>query len=253
MERSRLTILFVLFTLPLASVGCLKCHHTAYRECLRPVEQCEVSALARAKVYVFLMNGADVVDIDGLKELECQIVAAGFPKVYYAQRFDLEWYYRELHRLRRDDPDNRFVLIGQGAGAKQLQELACRVTADGIPLDAVVFHDPIGIAADLASEAEYETFVIRSHLWVGAPKLAASEEMRVSGVHHLHLSDSPTVVATIASILTRSAKQVPIARQPVDCIPLVDENKPIPRPSEPKQVPIVPPEWNVLCPNIGHG
>ena len=100
--------------LAVAGQGCLmQCNHTAYGECLQPVEQAAVGLPARSKVYAFLMTGADVFDVGGMKELECELVRAGFPKIYYAQRFDEEWYYKEVHRLRRTDPDNRFVLEGR--------------------------------------------------------------------------------------------------------------------------------------------
>jgi hypothetical protein len=229
----------------------MKCHHTAYGDCLKPVEQVAAGARARAKVYVFLMNGADVFDVGGLKELEGEIVRAGFPKVYYAQRFDQEWYYKEMHRLRRTDPDNRFVLVGQGAAAKQLQELACRVSADQIPLDAVVFLDPVGATGDLAENQPYPSKVIRSHHWIGSPRLPATDVMMIERVGHLHLPNHPSAVAAVVEILAASAVRVPIPNPPLDCVPQLDDRKPIPRPYEPKVVPAPPPGWDVLCPVSG--
>jgi hypothetical protein len=235
-----------------AGGGCLRCHYTAYRECLRPTEQAAVPAPARAKVYVFLMNGLDVFDAGGLKELEHEIVTAGFPKVYYAQRFDEAWYYHEIHRLHREDADFRFVLVGVGAAATQLHELACKVTKDGIPLEAVVFLDPSFSSADPVTDALYPTKVIRSHRWIGAPRLKASEELKVKRVGHLHLPNSPVAMAELVGILTDAACKVPTPRLDFECIPILDEKKPIPRPNEPKQVPPPPPGWGVLCPEFGH-
>lgn len=234
-----------------SGVGCLHTCRITPNECLRPVEQVQVIAPARAKVYVFLMNGADLFDLGHLHEMECSIVRAGFPKVYYAQRFDQEWYYKELHRLRRDDPDNRFVLVGQGTAADQLQKLACRVTDDGIPLDAVVFLDPVGGKGDLTQSTPYPSTVLRSRLWPGSPRLTTSQSLRIPEVGHAHLPNHPAIVDELIGILTESASKVTIVRKPIDCIPLTDEPKPIPRPAEPKVVPPVPPNWNSLCPNSG--
>lgn len=252
MNRIRRAVLTALVSLPFVSLGCLKCHHTAYRECLRPVEHVGALAPARAKVHVFLMNGVDVVDRNGLKELECAIVEGGFPKVYYAQRFDIEWYYKELHRLRREDPDHRFILVGQGAAAKQLQELACRVTNDNIPLDAVVYLDPIGVNTERDGEQRYPSHVIQSQRWINGPRVRNENCNTVTRIGRREVCEHPAASAIIA-LLIASASEVPVENPPIDCIPLLDENKPIPRPSEPKQVPLPSSEWNILCPNSGHG
>ena len=236
----------------LGGVGCLRCHHTAYGECLRPVEEVHVGAPARAKVYVFLMNGADLFDVGGLKELECKIVAAGFPKVYYAQRFDKAWYYKELHRLHREDPDNRFVLVGLGTAADQLRELACCVSRDQIPLDRVIFLDPVGVKGDLTADQPYPSLVIRSHHWVGSRRLIPTSEVMVQGVGHLNLPDHESAVAAVVDVLTESAHRVPILRPEFECIPILTDPKPDPRPSEPKQTPAIPPGWSFLCPDFGH-
>lgn len=235
----------------LGGAGCLHTCPATPQGCLRPVEQVQVIAPARAKVYVFLMNGADLFDVGHLHELECSLIAAGFPKVYYAQRFDQEWYYKELHRLRRDDPDNRFVLVGQGTAADQLQKLACRVTDDGIPLDHVVFIDPVGGSGDLNDDTTCPSTVIQSRLWPASRRLSTVHTLKIPEVGHAHVPNHPASVQELVGILTESALRVPIVRKPIDCIPLTDEPKPIPRPHEPKIVPPVPPNWDALCPNSG--
>ena len=234
-----------------APLGCTTCNQTAGYDCLKSIESVSAIAPQRAKVYVFLMNGADLFDIGGLHELEAKLNEAGFPKIYYAQRFDREWYYREIHRLRRDDPENRFVLIGQGTAADQLQKLACCLTRDEIPLDAVVFLDPVGAKFD--EETAYPVKVIRSHQVIGAmPRTVGQQEtMILQNVGHLHLTDHPATVSALVELLFASAQRVNITRPRVECVPLTDEPKPIPRPSEPKVVPAVPPGWNVLCPESG--
>jgi hypothetical protein len=235
----------------LSAVGCIRNCHTSTHECLRPIEDVAVIAPARAKVYVFLMNGSDVFDVGHLKELECSILQAGFPKVYYAQQLDQEWYYKELHRLRRDDPDNRFVLLAQGTGAEQMRQLVCRVTTDGIPLDAVVYLDPIGATDQLTQDVVHPTTVLRSRLWPESPRHSTAYSLTIPEVGHARLPNHPAVVEQVLGILTDSARRVPIVRKPIDCIPLTDEPKPIPRPHEPKQVPPYPANWDALCPNSG--
>ena len=116
----RLPLPLLFLGLILAS-GCATSRHTAFAESLKPVEQVRVLAPARAKVYAFLMNGADILELYGFYELPQELTCAGFPKVYYAQRSDREWFRKELHRLHRDDPDARFLLVGFGSAADQIQ------------------------------------------------------------------------------------------------------------------------------------
>ncbi len=235
----------------IGAVGCLHTCRTTPNECLRPVEEVAVIAPARAKVYTFLMNGADVFDVGHLHELECSIISAGFPKVYYAQRFDQEWYYKELHRLHRDDPDNRFVMVGSGTAAGELQKLVCRVTADGIPLDAVVLLDPAGSVGEWPADAPFSTTVLKSRLWPESPRLASLHSLTIPEVGHARLPNHPATVREVVGILTASALRVPDRRKPIDCVPLTDEPKPIPRPDQPKEIPPYPASWGGLCPVSG--
>jgi len=230
----------------LASAGCTTCPHHSYAESLRPVEEVAVVAPARARVNVFLMNGADLFEVGGLSELKDAIRAAGFPKVYYAQRFDREWFRRELHRLHREDPDNRFVLIGYGTAADQLRQLACQVAGEQIPLDRVIFIDPAAEDADLTNAA-FPSLVIRSHHWRLSPRLQPTETMVVHRTRHPNVPDAPATVQQVVAILTASALRVPLVIPPVECVPVLDPQKPRPRPDQPKVMPPLPPEWQFLC------
>ena len=231
----------------LVSAGCASCSHKAYAEALRPVEEVAVIAPARARVNVFLMNGADVFEVSGLSELKDSVIAAGFPKVYYAQRFDREWYRRELHRLHREDPDNRFVLIGYGTAADQLRQLAVQVAGEDIPLDMVAFIDPVHENADLIN-CPFPSLVIRSHHWLLSPRLQPTETMTVHRTRHPGVPNSPATVQQVVAILTASALRVPLNIPPVECVPVIDPKKSVPRPEQPKVVPPLPPEWQFLCP-----
>jgi hypothetical protein len=240
-----LGLTFVLALL-LTGIGCMNCHHGAYRECLRPVEQVGASAPIRAKVHTFLMNGVDVLDIGGLDQLRLAIIQSGYPKVYFAQRFDLEWYYREIIRLYQEDPEYRFVLVGQGAAAPSLQQLACRLTQDGVTIDAVVYLDPHGVTGPQEGEWGYPSYVISAKQWLNGPRIRAHHCNSFAQVSY-ELREHPAADAII-SLLLASALQVPNREKPIDCLPLLDEKKPVPRPNQAKKVPAIPAEWDVLCP-----
>jgi hypothetical protein len=247
MLAKRAVIAGVMGASVLLSAGCNSCPHKAYAQSLRPVEEVSVIAPARARVNVFLMNGADLLEVGGLSELKDGIVAGGFPKVYYAQRFDREWYRRELHRLHREDPDNRFVLIGYGTAADQLRQLAVQVAGEQIPLDRVIFLDPAGENADLTN-CPFPSLVIRSHHWRLSPRLQPTESMTIHRTRHPNVPDSPATVQQVLEILIDSACRVPLNIPPIECVPEIDPKRPRPRPDQPKVMPPLPPEWQALCP-----
>ena len=244
-----LTFAFSLSALALSS-GCTTCNHTAFAESMRPIEKVCVTAPARDKVYTFFMNGADLLELNGFSELQHELVCAGFPKIYYAQRADREWYRRELHRLHRDDPDARFLLVGYGSAADQVQELACQVSREQIPIDTVVYIDPIGAKGDLTQNVPYRAVILKSHHWRAAPRLKAPETITIDRIGHIGVPHHPATVQTIVDLMTDSALRVPLPDATVDCLPLRnDGTRPIPRPAEPKEIKPPPPGWEFLCPN----
>lgn len=229
------------------AAGCAHFPTASNTQCLRPVEEVAAPAQARARVNVFLMNGTDILEVGGMSELRDAIVAAGYPKVYYAQRPDREWFRRELHRLQREDPTNRFVLIGYGTAADQIRQLAVQVTGEQIPLDAVVFIDPAGERSDIAN-CPFPSQVIRSQRWKLSPRLHAAETLTMHGTNHVNVPNSPGTVEQVLAIVTASALRVPLNIPPIECVPVIDPKRPIPRPTEPKVMPPLPPDWQFLCP-----
>ena len=238
----------LLFSSVLSS-GCTTTKYTAFARSMRPVEQTCVSAQARNKVYAFFMNGADVLELNGFSELQDGIICAGYPKLYYAQRSDREWFRKELHRLHRDDPDARFILVGYGSAADQIQELACQVSHEDIPLDAVVYIDPVCAKGDLTQNVPYRAVILKSHHWLGAPHLKAPETVTIDRVGHIGVPHHPATVQYFVDLMTESARMVPIADSTIICRPVLNEKRPIPRPAEPQEIKPPPPGWEFLCPN----
>jgi hypothetical protein len=231
------------------SGGCATCNHTAFAESMQPIERVTVTAPARDKVYAFFMNGADLLELNGFTELRDGLVCAGFPKIYYAQRADREWYRKELHRLHRDDPDARFILVGYGSAAEPMQELACQVSREEIPLDAVVYIDPICAKGDLTQNVPYRAVILKSHHWLGAPRLKAPETVTIDRVGHIGVPRHPATLQYFVDLMTESAMKVPLPDPTIVCRPVLNEKRAIPRPAEPQEIKPPPPGWDFLCPN----
>lgn len=233
------------------SAGCVQYRYGNERACLQFAENADVNAPTRAKVHVFMMDGLGT--IHALEQLELGIVRAGFPKVYTAQRVDRAWFYKEIHTLHRDSADNRFVLVAQGAASKEMQRLADDLAQDDIPLDGLIFLDPVGLPVENCAVPPYPVRVIRGHQSFGVPRVAATDSIEVSNVGRSSLPCDSATQAAVIDWLYAVARSVPQKPEPVNCVPLTDEPKPIPRPSIPKVIPPAPAAWaDVLCPIVGH-
>lgn len=227
-----------------ASSGCVTCHYEAQPQSLRACHSSPIPVPLRQHVYLFIMNGYDVLDCAGLTKLRDTICEAGFPNVYYAQRADRDWYETEVRRICRDDPDARVVVLGLGGAAEHVVPLATGAVEDGVCVDALVLLDPVGL--DELPPACVPTLVLASKKWAGS--LAGVETHQLPGISHL---DLPTAVPTVDAVLDRmtaSAWMVgPLDGPRVPVLPLTDKPAPLPRPREllPED-PTVPDEWDFL-------
>jgi hypothetical protein len=204
------------------TAGCIQYRYGNERACLQLAEAAEVDAPTRAKVHIFLMDGLGT--IHALEQVELGIVKAGFPKVYTAQRVDRAWFYGEIHRLHRESSHHRFVLVAQGAAAKEMQRLANDLVQDDIPVDGLIFLDPVGLPTEPCDPPIYPVQVLRG----------------------------PGSCEAVIEHVMAVARGIPQKHYPTDCVPEL-EPKPIPRPMKPKVVPPADSKWaDVLCPIVGH-
>ncbi len=249
--RAKRAALLMLGSLVAFCMGCVQYRYGNERVCLLQAEACDVNAPTRSKVNIFMMDGLGT--ILPLEELELSIVMAGFPKVYTAQRVDRAWFYKEIHRLHLDSADNRFVLVSQGAASKEMQRLADDLVQDDIPLDGLILLDPVGPAVENCDVPPYPVRVIRGHQSFGTPHVAATDSIHLPNVGRSSLPRDLATQSAVIDWLFAVARGVPQKPEPVNCVPLMDESKPIPRPNQPKVIPRMSGDWaNVLCPVSGH-
>ncbi|OWK47499.1 hypothetical protein FRUB_01198 [Fimbriiglobus ruber] len=230
-------------------VGCVSCNNKGFSESLHPTATCEYPPYVRQKVYLFMMNGLDVLEFAGMLDLRDKLSKTGYPKVYYAQREDKEWYYRELRRVVRDDPSARVLLLGYGACTDRVLALARDSIRDQLPLDGVIFIDPVGVDCDLQTTLPTHTMIIRSPLWVGGTGLSGTENITVSHTHHYSVPNHPSTVEFIHRLMSESASRVRIeSTDNIPRLPLYDKPLPTPRPIDPATLLPPPPEWTFLKP-----
>jgi hypothetical protein len=205
----------------------------------------EVAQCQKNKVYIFFIHGCDPLDLSNFAGLREYLHSLGYIKTYFGNSYHTFHFQKELCKLRKDQPDARFVLVGFGHGAGMARDLACSVRVDGIDIDLVVYIDggePVGRplhrpckvlrAVNVVSckKAEYEVKDADNHLYddIG---------------HHATATDKRTL-GLMARELAEVARRVPIVvRQPPAMTP-VGPSLPMP-----KEISNVRGEWDFLRPD----
>ena len=214
------------------AVGCVSHNHLGYNTALRCAADHPISPLQRSQVHLFVVNGLEPTEDGQLLRLRNELNRAGYAMVHTAQRADTEFVHREMHRLVRDQPPCRFVLLGYGLAAGRVREIACRVGGEGLPLDAVVLLDPAGGPETVADNLPLT--VLRSHHWLAGRNLPSDDVTEQAGVGHLSLPTDPQTVAAVLRCLDASATRVQL--EPPGSLPhlsLTDHPQPTPRLSGP--------------------
>lgn len=226
------TLAMAILGVLVAATGCVTCRHNGFAESMSACGTTPVPCPIRQEVYVFALNGADVCDICGLATLRDRLCVLGFPKVYVSSLPDYGWFQREVWRIHCSDPNARFVFVGVGVSAKCMMSMGSNLAREGVPVDAVVFLDPIGVSANVSVGAPFRTVAIRSAKWPGTG-LIAGENFENPNTSHFGLPGHEQTAAVINGILVDSAANVgPLEGPPVPMLPLYDSPLPTPRPME---------------------
>ena len=228
--------------------GCVDTHFCSVGQAVRPCPPTIAEPIARKHVYLFMMNGGDVLELGGMQNLRDQICCAGFSKIYYAQLPDTDWFYEEMVRLRFADPSARFVLMGYGLAARQITKAAQLCAAWNVPIDSVIYLDPVGLNCDLAGTLPYATLAIRSSDWRGSPYLLTRETIVAEGVSHYGLPRSSITLETVLQQLVLSSQQVVVPTLDLPYQRLYKEPPPTPRPIDPATFTGALDEWDFLKP-----
>ena len=230
------------------ATGCVETRYCAINQVLKPNPQCEAPPTIRKHVYLFMMNGGDVLELGGMQTLRDKLCCAGYSKIYYAQLPDSDWFYEEMVRLRHIDPSARFVLMGYGVAAKNITKVAQLCAPWGVPIDSVVYLDPIGLNCDLAGTLPYPTLAIRSEKWKGSQHLVTQETVVAQGVSHFALPRSPITFERMLQQLALTSSQVVVPVLKLPRLPLRDEPAPTPRGIDPTTLAGPNDEWDFLKP-----
>jgi pimeloyl-ACP methyl ester carboxylesterase len=210
------------------AAGCTACPQQVADLALPPDECLDPDAMQRNRVHIFLVNGADILDVGGLSTLREKLTAAGYSQSYYGYPYNCFWFGREMRRIAGEDKLARFVIIGYELGAGSAVDLAADARRHGVSVDAVVLLDPAAVGTETRAAVEAPIHVIQSDGWAMRDALAGSETVVLSRVGHFSVPTAPPTVEHITRLLREAAAHVPDDSDGRLVLPLIDEPPPLP-------------------------
>ncbi len=215
-----------------AAPGCLTLNSNLSPLPPECVEACEaVPGCCRGKVYVFLVNGLDPLDLGHVAEVRAALIRAGFTKVYDGQLYHAGWFAGEMRRLRSEEPGVRFVVVGFGAGVEAARWLAGSVAADGIDLDLLASVDaPVWSSAPAQRPANVrQTLSVHGRPLFSPTNWRADTDVEVPVGGLSYAAPHPFTISQLATELAAVAGMVPAP--PVKPLEPLADDLPTPRPT----------------------
>jgi hypothetical protein len=232
--------------------GCMSCLHP-----IEPVTA-EQSTLLKSfppcchnHVYIFMIHGVDPLDYANLAGVRDYLHDLGFRKIYLGQLYHTPGFDKEIHRLHREDPCARFVLVGFSFGANMIRTLAHSAKADGITIDLMVYlggntlHNTEKDQPDNA--LQIINILASGCIWNGCV-MSRAQNIDVPDVYHFGSPSHPGTLEMLRHELAIVTARVPVQPPPACAPPLL----------APKAEPPLPPaavrgEWDFLKPTAHLG
>jgi hypothetical protein len=103
------------------------------------IQQVSAPEEACDHVHIFLMNGADPLNLGNMPGLRHYIQTLGFKHATYGQLYDIARFHREICRIHHEDPEARIVVVGFSLGANVTKSLADLLRREAIGIDLLVY------------------------------------------------------------------------------------------------------------------
>jgi hypothetical protein len=237
MRGQRWVLGAVLATL-VANAGCVACCHKTYETAWRGGAECDIPVPCRGQVYVFMIHGVTPSTECGLEALRLKLGEAGFCKVGVGELVHCGWVQGEIKRIRKCEPEARFVLVGYDLGGPAAVSVAHDLSLSGVPVEAVVLIAPMG-------KTVTETCEVRTLLIAGggsACRTPHTEAIVVPDANHWTLPAHPVTVAVVTGLL----REIAVANCHLTSEPILEWSYPHAPPMRPEVV-AAPGPWNFLA------
>ncbi len=237
-----------------AGAGCLSFVHSLDFPPKEQLAQGElIPAPSRHHVHIFLIHGMDPLDLANLYGLTEYIQQLGYLQTHYGQLYHLWEFKKEMRRIREDDPQARFALIGFSFGANVARDLANAVKDEGVLIDLLIYMGGNTLENTPQAQPEHVRRIINilaaGCIWNGAT-MDRAENIHYSNVLHFGSPTHPRTRELLARELAVVAARVPYVEKVPTLPPEWQEEVPMPRRLPPEQLQQLssqlPPEWSFL-------
>jgi hypothetical protein len=232
MSRHRQSLRGLGLAVLIASSGCMALNPHPIPLAPECTTDCaEIPCSCRGKVYVFLMSGFDLFDMDRVNDFRTALIHAGFTKVYNGQFYHDTYFASEIHRLALEEPDARFVIVGFSLGADYAVSLAESVGHYGIPVSLLASVDPYWWSSAPTTNPPNVQQVMHIH---GEPLLfpnrtSAGMDVQIPETFPTNITSNPLTVEALARALASVADTLPHPA-PANDPPQLSDDSPTPRP-----------------------
>jgi hypothetical protein len=181
-------------------------------------------------VYVYMVNGLTILPhvFGSMNGVGPHVEEDGFRKPRVASHYWRKAFLKEIRRVRCEDPQARFVLVGYSIGGSVVYGMAQDLQADGIFIDLMIYIDAHSFIHDLGCHPQNVGKVVSinsSSLFLPGKCHPGEECYHVDTPRHLAIPHKDETLA----IMTEALRQVRAAA----CAPPVPEGVPqvVPVPS----------------------
>jgi len=207
----------------------------------------------RQSVYVFLINGSDVLGFANLYGVRKFLSEMGFVKTCYGECFHGWWLEKEMKAIHQENPDARFVIVGYEHGADTALSLAQAGAAMGAHVDMLMYLEPRGFSFDRVSAGEAgigRVVVVHADKSLSAgAEIPGAETIAVSCSCRYTVTTHSATLNTLSQEVAKLAMSVPLPAPSVisdPFPPMLDDPAPTPRPLSTKKKTEISDQWDFL-------
>ena len=187
----------------------------------------------RNEVYIFLINGNDPFHMGNLTGVQHYLNAIGYPKVYYGEMYHAWSFASEIRKIHKEDPNGKIAIVGYSFGGPVARSVAQSVASDGVPVDLLVYFDPVGLSTLVSPKPGlpiYKTrFISRASQADGQEFVESGTGVPVPDTWHFGIPTHTITLNTLVQDLVELSGQVPCPASPVESFPqLLDHPAPTP-------------------------
>jgi hypothetical protein len=196
---TRCGLLMVVAATLLAGTGCICCGNRGYGSARDVGPDCDIPGCQRNQVYVFAVGGLNPAGMLALDALRVELNKQGFSKVATGQSIYTRWMMDEMQRVRVDEPEAVFVIVGSEAGGPAAVQLAEKARTARMPVTALVLIDSEGRTP---APADIRTLTVGGY---GTATGSGVSSVLVPDVSRYSLAGDPRTGSAVAGFLKEVA------------------------------------------------